>query len=105
MRRIIGTWASSCLRVGLAAGLCLAIGSMVLGQSSPGGGAGHHGGQAGNESHSPASYYHGAKPTAPVAFSTVHGGKYLVTRSAEYELVIMPLADADLRLRRDAHAD
>ena len=51
----------------------------------------HGGGGGSDQSHSPASYYKGAKPTAPAAFLTVHAGKYLVTRSSEYEWVIMPL--------------
>ena len=92
MRQIIGKLASNWLGIGLAAGLWLALASIVWSQSPAGGGSGRHGGGGGSDqSHSPASYYKGAKPTAPAAFLTVHAGKYLVTRSSEYEWVIMPL--------------
>ena len=91
MRQIIGKLASNWLGIGLAAGLWLALASIVWSQSPAGGGSGHGGGGGSDQSHSPASYYKGAKPSTPAAFLTVHAGKYLVTHSSEYEWVIMPL--------------
>ena len=93
MRRVIGNSVLGCLGIGVAAGLGLLLASVASSQSPSGGGTGRHGGGhgGGDRQTSPSDYYHGAKPSGPAAFLTVHGGQYLVTRSSEFELVIMPL--------------
>jgi hypothetical protein len=88
VRHSIGNSASNGLMIGLAAGVWLVLASAASSQSPSGGSGARRGG---DEYRGPSSYYHGAKPTGPTAFLTVHGGKYLVTRCHEYELVIMPL--------------
>ena len=61
MRQIIGKLASNWLGIGLAAGLWLALASIVWSQSPAGGGSARTAVAAGSDqSHSPASYYKGA---------------------------------------------
>ena len=93
MRPVRGNSVFGCLRMGMAAGLALVLASVAASQSPPEGGTGRHGGGhgAGERHTSPSDYYRGPKPSDATAFLTVHGGHYLATRSAEYELVFMPL--------------
>ena len=93
MRPLIGNSVFGCLWISVTAGFALLLASVASSQSPPEGGSRGHGGGHGGGEHrtSPSDYYRGPKPSDAAAFLTVHGGQYLVTRSAEFELVMMPL--------------